>query len=68
MSHSFIRLGGDSILALRFVAAARRRGFDILTMAEMLRARSLQDVTSFYRLPDKVEPQNLANLEESDEL
>ncbi|KAI3323648.1 acetyl-CoA synthetase-like protein [Xylariaceae sp. AK1471] len=48
-SHSFISLGGDSILALRFVAAARRRGFNDLTVVETLRARSLADLAVFYQ-------------------
>ncbi|KAI1432075.1 acetyl-CoA synthetase-like protein [Xylaria sp. CBS 124048] len=47
-SDSFIKLGGDSILALRFVAAARRRGFGGLTVVDTLRARSLSDLVKFY--------------------
>ncbi|KAB8275020.1 hypothetical protein BDV30DRAFT_237045 [Aspergillus minisclerotigenes] len=54
MDHSFIRLGGDSILALRFVAAARRQGFNDLTVADTLRARSLSELaTNFYQPDDE---------------
>lgn len=48
MDHSFIRLGGDSIHALRFVAAARRNGFSAMTVVEALQANSLQDLASLY--------------------
>jgi hypothetical protein len=48
MKQSFIRLGGDSIHALRFTAAARRIGFSAITVAETLRASALQDLTAFY--------------------
>ncbi|KAJ5508771.1 hypothetical protein N7527_010914 [Penicillium freii] len=48
MDQSFIRLGGDSIHALRFVAAARRNGFTAMTVAETLRASTLQDLASLY--------------------
>jgi aryl carrier-like protein len=50
MDQGFIRLGGDSIHALRFVAAARRNGFTAMTMADTLRASSLQDLASLYDL------------------
>ncbi|KAI0401832.1 hypothetical protein F4802DRAFT_600675 [Xylaria palmicola] len=49
-SDSFIGLGGDSILALRFVAAARRRGFGRLTVVDTLRAASLSDIAKFYSI------------------
>ncbi|KAI1323795.1 acetyl-CoA synthetase-like protein [Xylariaceae sp. FL0255] len=49
-SDSFIGLGGDSILALRFVAAARRRGFGGLTVVDTLRAASLSDIAKFYSI------------------
>lgn len=52
--NSFIKLGGDSILALRLVAAARRRGFDGLTVADTLRAKSLNDLAKFYKQGDDV--------------
>lgn len=48
MDHSFIRLGGDSIHALRFVAAARRNGFSAMTVVEALQANALQDLASLY--------------------
>lgn len=51
-SKSFIKLGGDSILALRLVAAARRRGFDGLTVVDTLRAKSLDDLAKFYQHED----------------
>jgi len=54
MDQSFIRLGGDSIHALRFVAAARRNGFSAMTVAETLRASALQDLASLYD-PDSSE-------------
>ncbi|KAI1114796.1 acetyl-CoA synthetase-like protein [Nemania sp. NC0429] len=53
-SNSFIKLGGDSILALRLVAAARRRGFNGLTVADTLRAKSLNGLAKFYQHRDDV--------------
>lgn len=54
IGNSFIKLGGDSILALRLVAAARRRGFNNLTVANTLRAKSLNDLANFYQNKDAV--------------
>ncbi|KAF7728991.1 PKS/NRPS-like protein biosynthetic cluster, partial [Penicillium ucsense] len=48
MDHSFIRLGGDSIHALRFVATARRNGFSAMTVVEALHANTLRDLASLY--------------------
>ncbi|KAH8655379.1 hypothetical protein BX600DRAFT_439893 [Xylariales sp. PMI_506] len=45
-NESFISLGGDSIIALRVVTNARKRGLDQLTAPDILRATSLSQLAA----------------------